>query len=464
MTAAAVPKWDLEYFRLKSMDLGQLTGVSMAVHAVPDAFLLKHTGVGCKHKTVTQFGTHEWGRGLAAHEGWTEVGDASLIRGSADRLGPYARSSWQRHRPAVIVMVSVTFLDLTGDDYANVARDLDEELPCHVVWVRCPGYEGDLWSGYLTATLDLAKRVDWKVEVDRPNDVAFFGYLWDRYEGDHQGNQLQLKALLAGLGLGLGPVWLSGQGFEELSQSPRCGVQVLLPYAAPKAKTVRRLVGRDLVPVQLPIGFRATAAFLRAIGAAAGVEAARVDAVVRKQEAQTRERLGSMLAPLQGRRVAIFADLPLAVGMVALLEELGLVVEAVGIRGHSLGGRAALEAGLTAIGAALPVGCLVIENPSLAKVREVVSTLAQAGRLDGVLGSATDHNAISTLPAGLFMASQAGDQIVGGGPFRLEIGFPCKEHHCTYAMPFLGYMGMLIWVQRLMSAPRLWDGGRSLRL
>ena len=42
------PKRTLEDFALKGNHLAKMTGVSLAVHAIPDAFLLMHTGVGCK--------------------------------------------------------------------------------------------------------------------------------------------------------------------------------------------------------------------------------------------------------------------------------------------------------------------------------------------------------------------------------------------------------------------------------
>lgn len=454
--------YTLEHFRLRSLDQGQLTGAAMAIHAITDAYLLKHTGVGCKHKTVTQFGTHDLGRGVAAHEGWTEVGDASVIRGSAERIGPYARSAYDRHKPSFMAVASVTFLDLTGDDNADLCAALDQELDCHVVYLKVPGYEGDLYSGYLTTTIEVCKRFDWSVTPDRPTDVAMVGYLWDRYEGDHQGNLGQLKSLLAGLGLGLGPVLLSGVSYGDLSEAPRCGLLLQLPYAAPKAKALKRVTKREAVAVDLPIGLRGTSAFVRAVGAAAGVPSAQVERFAQRSEAGVRDKLGSFADRLRGRSVAVFADLPMLVGTMGVLEELGIHVVVAGIRGHTLGGRSGLLAALSRTGASLPDGCEVLENPSLHAVR--ASVRSRLGVLDGVLGSATDLNTISTIPASELLAPLAGEAMASEGLFRLEIGFPAKEHHCAYAMPFMGYAGVLMWVQRLLSAPRVWDSGRVVRI
>jgi nitrogenase molybdenum-iron protein alpha/beta subunit len=464
MSARKDPTWDLEHFRLKSLDLGQLTGAAMAMHAMPDAFLLKHTGVGCKHKTVTQFGTHDWGRGVAAHEGWTEVGDAALIRGSGERVGPYARSAFQRHTPGLMGVVSVTFLDLTGDDLKDRVEALDQELDCDVVHLRVPGFEGDLFSGYLTCVVEVARRFDWSKPPDQPAEVCLLGYLWDRYEGDHQGNQLQIKGMLQGIGLSLGPVLFSGVAYTELKAAPRAGTLIALPYAAPKHKALQRITRRTIGAAELPIGLRGSTAFLRAVGRAAGVADGRITAFTQRQEQQIRERMGTMVDRLRGLRVAVFADLPLLVGVVSLLDELGMSVVIAGIRGRTLGGRAALAAALERLGAAIPEGCEVLEDPSLAAVREAVGSRLRSRALDGVLGSATDHNVISTIPASDLLAPYAGEQLHAAGPFRLEIGFPCKEHHCAFPMPFMGYGGVLMWLQRLLSAPRTWDAGRSTRV
>lgn len=428
---------ELEHFRLKSLDLGALTGLSIASHAIPDAFLLLHSGVGCKHKATTQLATHDLGRSVVDREAWTEVGDASLIAGSADRIAPYVRVWHERVRPAVMFVASVTFLDLTGDDFADEVRKCDAELPARIVLIKVPGYQGDLHTGYAAAVIEVVRGMNWKVTPDR-EEVALIGYLWDRYEADHSANLAHIGALLEGLGLRLGPVLLSGEPLAKLCEAPRARIVATLPTMAGKAKTLARLTGRPTLTVDLPMGIRGTSAFLRTV--AAGQPG--VEAFIEAQEAQVRGALAPYLSRFAGQRVAIFADLPLLVGLVGLAEELSLQVELVGIRGHSLGGREALMAGLARVGARLD--CPVLENPSLVAVREGCRGLLQEGRLDGVLGSATDLNAIRSIPA---------EEL--GTPFRLEVGFPCLEHHAVFPMPTMGYAGVLGWAQRLMAPGRI---------
>ena len=80
---------DLEHYALKGMEYGQLTGLSIGSHAIRDAFLLMHVGVGCKNKAVAHLMTHDALEDANLREGWTEVGDRDLILGASGRAAPY---------------------------------------------------------------------------------------------------------------------------------------------------------------------------------------------------------------------------------------------------------------------------------------------------------------------------------------------------------------------------------------
>ena len=447
-----VEELSLEHFRLRGMEHGRLTGVSIAVHAISDAFLLMHCGVGCKHKATSQLSTHDWGRGVVEREGWTEVGDAELIAGAADRIGPYLRSWARRVEPELMVVISVTFLDLTGDDTKYVVEQEALTVDSDVVYIESAGHKGDLHLGYATALVTLAKRLDWAAPPARPKAVGIVGYLFDRYEGDHAGNLRQLQRLLTDIGLEAGPVMLSGTPWRDVQAIAECGLVVQLPYVGPRAKGLRRLLRkkRTLIETLLPIGLRGSKRWMRTVARSAGADERRA---VLKAEARARSvevRLGPYVARLKGLRVAVFADLPLLAGLMSLLDELGVQVVVAGIRGHSFGGHAELDAALSAYGAPGLEGVEVLEDPSLQLGAEVVGR--RIAELDGVLASAAELNAIATL-------GQETLQRRGRGPFQLEVGFPCKRYHAVSNQPAYGFAGVFTWAQRLLDAPRLWDSG-----
>ena len=281
----------LEYYRLKGLEYGQLTGVNIGVHALDDAFMLMHCGVGCKHKTTSQLSSHDLARNVVEREGWTEVGDAELITGASERIGPYLRSWYARIQPSLIVVISVTFLDLTGEDLPFVVKEEGETIPCPVLRVSAPGTGGDLFLGYQNMLLAVLRSLNWKKTVQNQRGVAILGYYFDRYEGDHIGNLQQLSALLKMLGLELGAVAFSGVSIDKLQVIPEQKYQLVFPLLQPKLKRLKRFTKRNLIQVHLPIGLRLTAKWLQIIGKEHGVPQRLLAQVIQKKQRQIGEKL-----------------------------------------------------------------------------------------------------------------------------------------------------------------------------
>jgi len=354
------------------------------------------------------------------------------------------------------MVISVTFLDLTGDDYSDACRKAGEELSCPVLYVPAAGYDGDLFAGYASALVGLVGSLDWSLPITHPKRVAVLGYLFDRYEGDHQGNLMQLKGLLKGIGLELGPVLLSGKPYADLADTPMCGMLIQFPYVARRAKRLKRLSKRDLVAVDMPIGFRGTSNFLRVVGEDAGVDPKRIEAYITKKTAAVMSSVNILADRLRGLRVAIFADLPLCAGLISLLDEFGITTVLVGIRGTSLGGAPALHETLGRYGCDTAENLEIIEHPSIRQAAHSVWELYQAREIDGVLCSSTELCGISRV-----FTDHADEVDIRSGQslFYVEIGFPSHRHHVIVPQPFMGFGGVVVMAQRIYDAHRILDAG-----
>jgi nitrogenase molybdenum-iron protein alpha/beta subunit len=443
----------LEHYALKP-SYGRLTGVAIGAHAIRDGYLLMHVGVGCKNK-VTHLLTHDWQETCNLRQGWTEVGDRDLIVGATARVGPYLRSWAGRMDSGFVAVVSVTFLELAGEDIADEVKRIAAEMPMPVALIPALGFDGDEYDGYAAVCRAVIEEIPWS-SVAAPNmrQVSLLGYLFDRYEGDHAGNLRQLTTLLKGIGLAMGPTVLGGTPMAELKKAAGSGVLIALPYLDPVTKKLRRFwkkQGRAPTRTDLPMGVAGTRQWLRDVGAAARVDQNRVEAYIRLRELRVAGPVQQLRSRWQGRRVAVFAEAPLAAGLCGTLIELGLRPVLVGTRGTSLGGPDAVVETLARWGQTLPEDAELLTDPSLSRIRERVGALLAAGGLDGVLGSSTELNILTTL-------QPTGD--AQRGPWRLEIGFPCRDYHALMQLPFLGYGGVVTLAQRLLSAPRLWDDGR----
>jgi len=446
----------LDHYELKSMDYGRLTGLAIACHAVADAFLLMHVGVGCKNKATAHLLDHDWREHANVREAWTEVAERDLIHGASKRAAPYMRSWYQRMEPAVMVMTSVTFIDLAGEDLADEVLLAADDLPCPVLLVRAPGHEPDMFAGYATLVAAIAEQVDWS-RPTKPQQAAVLGFWFDRYEGDCTGNLQQLKGLLKMVGLELGPTFFSGVAYDDLCTAGSAGVVLQLPYALPERARIAAAVQRPIVNVHLPMGIAGTTRWLVEVSEATGADARRVRRLAERRAEYARNQVGIMFARWRSMKVAVVAETPLAAGVCSMLIEFGLHPVLVGLRGQTLGGARELQRVLHDDGLSLPDDTLVIEDPSLYELRERFSSLLAEGALDGVFGSGPDLNVLTTLTPDVMPDASA------GGPFVVEMGFPCKQFHAMTPMPWLGYGGVVVMAQRILDARRLWDSGRSPR-
>lgn len=440
------PSAALERFALKAHHYGRISGVSLAVHAIPDAFLLLHTGVGCKYKGAAQISIHDWASQPHRREGWTEVGDAALIRGAASRIGPYLRSWYDRQHPGLLLVCSASFLEMTGEDVAAATREAAKTVPCPVAHVPGFGFTGDLYDGYAAVIRAVLSLVDWGAPP-QGDGVSVVGYLLDRHEADHLANQHQLRTLLGELGLTLDTVLLGGQPLSRLQTASRSRLLVALP-GAHRLREALEATGRQVVYTELPMGIRGTTAWLEAVGRAAGVEASKVARVTGRLSGYTARELEVLRGRTQGIRCALFAETPAATGWASFLSEVGLPPLLVGLRDRSFGGEAALRTSLVALGAPLRDDVEVLADPSFWLLESRLGPLLRAGALRVVVGSAGEVATARSLAAEQWVAAGWPDR-----PFdSLITGFPSTGHHAIHPMPFFGYGGALAQGQRLLDS------------
>ncbi|MFH2010402.1 MAG: nitrogenase component 1 [bacterium] len=451
------PSEALEAFALRAHHYGRISGVSVAVHAIADGFHLLHTGVGCKYKAAAQISTHDWARQPHRREGWTEVGDAALIRGAAARIGPYVRSWYDRQRPGLIVVSSTAFLEMTGEDIAGAVRQADETVPCPVRYVPGSGFDGDLYDGYRDVLRTVLDLIPWDQTEPEHGRVAVVGYLFDRYESDHSANVHQLRTLLRELGLNLEAVLFGGQPLASLMRAARAETLVVLPYAY-GLESALRATGRRVIHTDLPVGVRGTTAWLEQVGRTSGVPETKVADVTRRLARYTRQELELLRNRVVGVRSAVFAEAPLAAGFCDLLDEVDMPPALVGIRGRSLGDDADLAAALTRIGAPLRPDATVLTDPSYRLVRRALLDAIATRRVSAAVGSAAE---LSDLSQGKVRerlrdhldASGIGGDLGAGQDIRfapLIACFPATGFHALHPQPTFGFGGAVAIAQRLL--------------
>jgi nitrogenase molybdenum-iron protein alpha/beta subunit len=437
----------LEDYALKSLHLAKMTGVMMGVHAIRDAFLLMHTGVGCKYKTASQIAQHDWATHPNKKEGWTQVGDRAVIKGSADRIGVFARSWADRRNPGFMAVVSALFLELTGEDFSDAVKKAaaEDDFPCPMEFISTGGAVGDFFTGYGEMLLSVSRSIDWDTEEKRAGEVSIMGHMFTRYEADQRADVAQIKGLLKALGLAAGPIFFSGSDYADLSRAGGSEHNLAFPYASKRvSRRLKKITGREWSPVHLPIGIEGTSRWLREVAEVTGADKGRCESYIETQSRKVRDQASKIRERYAGQAVAVIADAPLAAGLCSMLDEFGFRPMFVGLRDQSLGNEKLFRDWLAKDGVELPAEAEVIVRPSLNQIRDRFITMVEERNISGVFASSTDLNLFQNLPMRRYQ------------PWQVQVGFPTTHYHVTYAIPTFGYAGVVSMAQRILD--RLLNG------
>jgi nitrogenase molybdenum-iron protein alpha/beta subunit len=264
------------------------------------------------------------------------------------------------------------------------------------------------------------------------------GHFFHRHEHEQAANLAELRRLAEGIGVALGPVLLSGEPLSSLLAAHEARAVLGLPYLGMQADALSQVSSRPAAVAGLPLGVRATTQWLRTLGSLLGADPERVRRFTTREEARAAPRLALARRVLDGRRLAVLADTPLAAGWVLLAEELGLTVSLVALLDRSLGGEAALRAFVGDAGGTLPANARVEASPSLLALR------ALGGTLDPPRGAR---------PFDLAVRPDLGLSGTGWASLpTVETGFPARHKHFVYPLPELGYSGAVALSGRLRDA------------
>jgi len=416
-----------------------LLGVYLGVNAVRDAYLVVE-GPDCAYmKTQYIQGNHDWLSTLTSVSGYHRVANTALHPSmmTAPREEPL-REMLRRvaARPATggTLLTAMPMAAITGADYDRLCREVARETRKDVVHVPGRSLSGDWLDGYDRTLEALARQLDLSGGRRRPRQVAIVGYLFDRNEADHTANLRVLREMCEALGLELVGVWLSGGRWAELRDVRHAGTILSLPYGRAAARRVARRTGAALVELPLPFGLRACEEWMRVLGERFGV-LDRARAYVDRQLADLAPRLEWLIPfSFQNREAGYVGDPHLLPGFRDIVELLGARLRFAVITNrpaHLAAARPALE------------GIAALPWPKLrAYVRFLCRQLLER-------------------ELHLLVANNYGTSVPLPDAAVVEFGFPSVYAHALYDRPFLGYPGLLAFVDTLANALRQNDLARA---
>ncbi|HOD07197.1 MAG TPA: nitrogenase component 1 [Myxococcota bacterium] len=432
-------------FELRDSDAGDLLGIFMGVHALPGAIMLLHTTVGCKFKTQLQISDHDWGRESHNQRLWTGVDDARIIQGSGRRLVEFATTWYERRRPELFVVTTNASVELSAFDVASAVDELRMRLPIPVLYLKAPGHEGSLYSGYrrwLRALMPLLDPADGGDGAAR--SVAIGGYMMDRFEMDHAANVNELRRMLTACGLDCRGALLDGSPWTRLRTAGRARNFIWLPDGHGVAEDAGD--GRKHIETDLPLGLNGTTVFLERLGKDLGLQSDIIESFRDRELTRAVPLINRALPVMSGARVAVFQPTALAAALTAFLVELGCEVPLVCLTDATDASVGKFFDACGRLGTAFDDE----SQPEKACLAHRPRVLAGLSRNEQYLAFVQECEREFI---GLVVGTSHQKALLRRSDVRvIEMGFPCASKHWLYPTPSLGYNGAVALVQRLVDA------------
>jgi nitrogenase molybdenum-iron protein alpha/beta subunit len=413
------------------LNYSYLLGVYLAINAIQDAFLLVDGPTCIFHKAEHVFGKHDLFSTLLDCSGrhriqYSGTDTKKITTDYEGDLKTMLSKLAALDICKALFISSIPFCTLAGTDYTRLIKEATRGILKTAYEIPGRSLEEDWLQGY-AQTLDvLAKNVDLSKAKPKKDTAAIVGYLMDRHEGDHSANLEELKRIFESLGMNLCSVWLSGSTYGALEDVKHASVIYAFPYGRQAAYILGERLNVPVVETPLPFGIEMTLNFVKKI-----MKHSKNNLLgnrfINTEMSLIVTRLEWAVPTLFLNRHFIWIGDPYGgAGVMSLLLEMGGHVDAcVLTSNHSH------VAGLLKNFSKFKTAFYI--EPKRKEWRDLFKTKYEKGT-DLVIGDTTSL-ALLTKNAK-----------------TLEFGFPSYFHHCFQQEPFMGFKGVLSFVQRMANA------------
>jgi nitrogenase molybdenum-iron protein beta chain len=276
-------------------------GAQQTVLGIERAIPIIHAGPGC---SARQFGYLGTGSGYQG-EGYAGGGQIpcsntsqnEVVFGGEKKLRKLVEATKEVMDGDFFVILAGCTAGIVGDDIQQVAADYNtDEQP--VIGVDTAGFRGNNYKGHelvVSAILEqLLAEAEPQVEKGLVNVFSVVPYQDAYWRGDLE----EIKRILEGIGLKVNVLYGYGSGgLQEWRSIPNAELNLVLsPWVGVSAaKFLERRFGTPyLHETSLPVGLKATSAFLRRVAEKLSLDSARVETFIGQEESRYKKYFVSL--------------------------------------------------------------------------------------------------------------------------------------------------------------------------
>ncbi len=268
-------------------------GAQQSILGIPRVVPIIHAGPGCSARQFQFLG------GGAAYQGEgycgggqipsTNSSQSEVVFGGEKKLATLIDSTLDIMDGDLYVVLAGCTAGIVGDDVAQVASDHSTKDK-KVIGVDTAGFRGNNYKGHNLVVEGIIEQfvgdIDDEPEVEKGlvNVFSVIPYQNVNWRGDLE----EIKRILEGIGLKVNILFGYGSsGASEWKKIPNAELNIVLsPWVGlGAAKLAQRKYGTPYLhePV-LPVGLKATSAFLRRVGKELSLDSDKVNAFIKKEE------------------------------------------------------------------------------------------------------------------------------------------------------------------------------------
>jgi len=260
--------------------------------AIPGVIPITHCGPGCADKQFMNLafynGFQGGGYGGGAVVPSSNISESEVVFGGEDRLRELIESSLKILDADLFVVVTGCISDLVGDDVGAVVREFqDRDVP--IVFAETGGFRGNNFTGHEVVIKAIVDQYVGSYQGEKTAGSINVWSLLPYHNTFWRGDLTEIKRILEGIGLKVNILFgHESGGIAEWKEIPKAQFNLVLsPWLGLQtAKHLEEKYGQPFlhVPV-LPIGARETSSFLRTVAQFAGINAAKAEAFISREEA-----------------------------------------------------------------------------------------------------------------------------------------------------------------------------------
>ncbi|MCR4648214.1 MAG: hydrogenase [Lachnospiraceae bacterium] len=258
-------------------------GAMQTVQAIERALPVLHSGPGCAQKLSESTGSS--GYFSPNIFPCTSINEKDVVFGGVKKLRSTIDNALKVIDADLYVVLTGCIPEIVGDDSGEVVSEFaDADKP--VIYAPTAGFKGNNYKGHeqvVEAIIDqYLKKSDKKQKglVNIWADVPYQDLFW-------LGNLRELENLVSELGLTPNTIFGYKRGIENIKKIPEAEFNLLVsPWVGlSNVKKMEKKFGTPYLHLKtLPVGATETGKFLREVGKFAGVDEAKVEAVIKEHE------------------------------------------------------------------------------------------------------------------------------------------------------------------------------------